>query len=173
MLNVWLGVKRERSALAFALAAGLVNGVAFGQESPGRANRISESALRPDRSIAEQLAWMHKNWPNQLGVVIVEAVGNVQSFTESGIVYSAQEFRAVGWMFLRWLADDPQPPGDRFRIHYQLRTEESGEGPEVGDRYIAFLEPAKAQGVFVAEMLLPATEEHIDRVRRAVEESGL
>jgi len=89
-------------------------------------------------------------------------------FSKGETVYSTQEFRADGWIFLRWLAGDPQPPGDLFSIHFWFLSHEKGREPNVGDHYIVFIAPAKTQGIFVSEMMLLATEDRVSEVRRAV-----
>ena len=161
----------RRVALVSALVIALARGAAWGQDAAQPVNKESRSALRPDRSIADQLMWMRGNWPDQMAVGVVEAVGEAQGFSKGDTIYLTQECRAVGWIWLRWLYDSA-PPGDRFHVHYWINVEEQGQTPRVGSRHVAFLEPAMAQGVFVSEMLLPATSEQIAAVQRAIMDVG-
>ena len=125
--------------------------------------------VSPGRSVSEQIAYMKKTSPQQFGVVVVETLESPKpAFVEAGVNYYYQDARGVDWMFVRWLLPDPQAPADRFKIHYWVRPK-SGEKPlDLKGRGIAFIVPARAQGVFVAEMILAATPESIFDVRRAL-----
>ena len=163
---------RNPSRLAVALLMMCLHGPALAQEPARVPDRFARSALRPDRSVEEQMARMKQRWPDRFGIALVEAVGEAESLTHGETTYSTQEFRPVGWIFLRWLVSDPPSPGDRLRVHYWFRAEESANQPRVDSRRIAFLEPAGTRGELIAEMLLPATDEHLHHVQRAIQDAG-
>ena len=111
---------------------------------------------------------MQRNWPDQLAIGVVEAVDQPPAPPSEGknnVSYYSQTVRPVDWIFLRWLSGDPQSPADRFRIHYWFRPADGERALKIGEQYIAFLAPAKAQGIFVTDMLLTATKESISEVR--------
>ena len=119
---------------------------------------------------------MQDNWPNQLAVGVVEVLSEAPLLqpNEQGAVYDTQEVRAVNnWFLLRWITKDPQAPGDHFRIHYWFRPQDGEGALKVGERRIAFLAPAKAQGIFVTDMLLLATEENVAKVRQQIRRTFL
>ncbi len=128
-----------------------------------------QAHVSPGRSIGEQIAYMKKTWPQQFGIVVIEALEAPKpAFEQDGVAYYYQDVRGVDWMFIRWFHPDPQAPADRFKIHYWVRPKRGERALEQKRRGIAFIAPARAQGIFVAEMILVATRESIFEVRRAL-----
>lgn len=124
------------------------------------------------RTVREQIAYMKKTWPQQFGVVVVEALEpSKPAFQEGGVAYYYQDVRGVDWIFVRWLHPDPQAPGDKFKLHYWVRPKQGERPLEAKRRGIAFIAPARAQGVFVAEMIVAAGQESVFDVRRALIEA--
>ncbi|MGQ0548959.1 MAG: hypothetical protein ACT4PY_04745 [Armatimonadota bacterium] len=124
------------------------------------------------RPVPEQIAHIKKTSPQQFGIVVVEALEAPKTaFEEGGVAYYYQEVRGVDWMFVRWFHPDPQAPGDRFKLHYGVRPKRGERPLELKGRGIAFIVPARAQGVFVAEMILAASRESIFEVRRVLIET--
>lgn len=128
-----------------------------------------QAYVSPGRSMSEHIAHMKKTSPQQFGVVVVEALEpSKAAIVEGGVSYYYQEVRGVDWMFIRWFLPDPQAPGDKFKIHYWVRPSRGERPLEQRGRGIAFIVPARAQGIFVAEMILAATPESVFDVRRAL-----
>lgn len=131
--------------------------------------QVLQAYVNSGRSVSEQIAYMKKTSPQQFGVVVVEALEPPKpAFVEGGVSYYYQEARGVDWMFVRWFLPDPQAPADRFKLHYGIRSKRNEKPLEQKGRGIAFIVPARAQGIFVAEMILAATPESILDVRRAL-----
>lgn len=131
--------------------------------------QVLQAYVSPGRSVSEQIDYMKKNSPQQFGVVVVEALEAPKpAFVEGGVNYYYQDARGVDWMFIRWFLPDPQAPADRFKLHYWVRPKRGEKPLELKGRGIAFIIPARVQGVFATEMILPATPESIFDVRRAL-----
>lgn len=143
---------------------------AFAGSSP--TPQALQAYVSPGRTVPEQIAYMKKNWPRQFGVVVVEALESPKpAFEQDGVAYYYQDVRGVDWIFIRWFHPDPQAPADRFKIHYWARPKRGEKPLEEKRRGVAFIAPARAQGVFVAEMILVAGQDTIFEVRRALIEA--
>lgn len=130
-----------------------------------------QAYINPGRTVREQIAHMKKTWPQQLGVVVVEAAESPKPVEQDGVAYYFQEVRGIDWIFIRWFHPDPQAPGDRFKLHYWVRSKQGDRPLEAKRRGIAFIVPARAQGIFITEMVLVASRESIFEVRRVLIEA--
>ncbi len=131
--------------------------------------QVLQAYVTAGRSVSDQIAYMKKTSPQQFGIVVVEALEPPNpAFVEGGVSYYYQDARGVDWMFVRWFLPDPQAPADRFKLHYGVRPRRNEKPLEQKGRGIAFIVPARAQGIFVAELILAATSESILDLRRAL-----
>lgn len=136
------------------------------------AGQAVQGYVNPGRTVREQIAYVKKNWPQQFGVGVVEALEAPKpAFEQDGVAYYYQDARPVAWIFIRWFHPDPQAPGDRFKMHYWVRPKRGERPLEARGRGIVFLIPARAQGIFVTEMILVASQEAVFEVRRAMIEA--
>ncbi|MGH2404913.1 MAG: hypothetical protein ACRDGN_10675 [bacterium] len=146
---------------AFALLVGSASG------APG-----PQAYVDPGRTVRDHIASIKKSSPQQFGIVVVEALESPKpALEQDGVAYYYQDVRGVDWIFIRWFLPDPQAPGDRFKIHYWVRPKRGEKPLESKRRGVVFIVPARAQGVFVTEMILVGSQETIFEVRRALIEA--
>src|SRR5688572_30538592 len=104
--------------------------------------QVLQAYVTAGRSLGDQIAYMKKTSPQQIGVIVVEALESPKSaFVEGGVSYYYQDVRGVDWMFVRWFLPDPQAPADRFKLHYDVRPRRNEKPLEQKGRGIAFIMP--------------------------------
>lgn len=132
---------------------------------------VALSSLNPQRTVREQIKYMRKNWRDQFAVAVVETAGEAKKAADAkGTAYWNQEVTPVEMIFVRWLDPDPRAPGNRFQIHYWTRPEKGERELKVKERRLVFLAPARAQGIFATEMILPADKKMIEKVCKILKE---
>ncbi len=162
------------------LARALTLWLGLGLLGPTAARPQADHVLRlsPGNDLSDDIAYLRSTWPNQFAIAVVEAADSPVCNTpdprpgvSGNVTYCWLKARTADPIFVRWLQGDPMAPGDEITIHYWYDKDRDDMGINIHERLLVLLAPTRFQGVFSCTLLMSASPERVNDVRRAIRES--